>query len=84
MNTPGCSDIALDTILIHPDVEMSLNTASGLCSPVNIDTTLLQISINQNATSHWTWITDTSVIHCTQGVLLFISLPMQGYGFCNL
>ena len=60
VNTPGCSDIALDTILIHPDVEMSLNTASGLCSPVNIDTTLLQISINQSATSHWTWITDTS------------------------
>ena len=60
MNTPGCYDIAMDTILIHPDVELSLNTASGLCSPVNIDTALLQITVNQSASSHWTWITDTS------------------------
>ncbi len=60
INTPGCYDIAMDTILIHPDVELSLNTASGLCSPVNIDTALLQITVNQSASSHWTWITDTS------------------------
>ena len=60
INSPGCFDIAMDTILIYPDVELDLNTASGLCSPVNIDTALLQIDVNQSASSHWVWITDTS------------------------
>lgn len=58
LNTPGCNDIYLDTVLIHPDVEVAITTTNGFCSPLTIDTSLVSVFVNQSATNHYAWITD--------------------------